>query len=160
MDRRTVLTVCVGFLTIHIVNGQPKWPPDDRRIERVEQFRKVRLIEVLELKEEQSVRFFARLNEHEKARRELLAAKDEVLNKIERSIRNRADEKDIETLFGDVADADAKVAAENKRFFDSLTDILSTEQRGKLLLFERHFARELREAMRDAQRRRHQPGEL
>jgi hypothetical protein len=49
--------------------AQPGRPFDMRPFEKVDQLRKVRMIEVLGLKEEQSVRFFARLNEFEKHRK-------------------------------------------------------------------------------------------
>jgi hypothetical protein len=130
-----------------------------RPLERLEQLKKVRLIEVLDLKEEQSVRFFARFNEHESRKRELAKAKDEVLDRLERLVRNHADAKEIEKMFPEVAAANAKLVGEGAQFFDSTSDILSAEQRAKLLLFERHFNRELREAMREAQRRRHRGDE-
>ena len=41
--------------------------PGPRPYERVEQWKKVRMIEMLDLNEEQSVRFFARMNDHQKA---------------------------------------------------------------------------------------------
>ncbi len=134
--------------------AQPGMGLEHRPFERIEQWKKVRLIEMLDLKEEQSVRFFARLNEHEHNRRDLLKEKGEALDKIERLVRNHADEKEFEKVFPDVIAVDDKIAEEGKRFFGNLSDILSAEQRGKFILFERHFERELREAMREVQHRR------
>ena len=128
---------------------------DKRPHERIEQLRKIRLIEMLDLKEEQSVRFFARLNEHEGARRELMEEKMEALDRIERLVRNRADEEEFEKVFPEVATVNERIFEREVNFFNSLGDILSVEQRGKYLLFERHFEKELREAMREIQRRRH-----
>jgi Spy/CpxP family protein refolding chaperone len=151
--------VAFVMLTGSVMHGQPMRMGDERPFERIEQWKKVRLIEVLDLKEEQSVRFFARFNEHESKMRELAKQKDEVLDKLERLVRNHADGKEIEKVFPEETAANENLAGENLRFFNSTTDILSSEQRAKLLLFERHFERELREAMREAQRRRHGPGE-
>ena len=137
-----------------VLFAQPGKGPEGRPFERIEQWKKVRLIEMLDLKEEQSVRFFARLNEHDMNKRELLKEKGEALDKIERLVRNHADEKEFGKVFPEVTAIDAKIAEEGQRFFAGLTDILSAEQRGKLVLFERHFERELREAMREVQRRR------
>ena len=138
-----------------VLRAQPGRPGEDRPFERIEQWKKVRLIEVLDLNEAQSVRFFARFNEHENKKREIAKERDEVLDKLDRLVRNHADEKEIEKVFPDVLAMNGKIAEESVRFFNSTTDILSAEQRAKLLLFERHFERELREAMREAQRRRH-----
>ena len=103
------------------------------------------------------MRFFARLNDHDGRRRELTRAKDEVLDKLERLVRNHADPKELEAVFPEVSAANAKIVEENIQFFNSTSDILSTEQRAKLILFERHFTRELREAMREVQRRHRRP---
>ena len=138
-----------------VLRAQPMRMGDERPLERIEQWKKVRLIEVLNLNEEQSVRFFARFNDHESMKRELAKQKEELLDKLERLVRNHADDKEIEKMFPDVVAVNQKLADVHLRFFNSTGDILSAEQRAKLLLFERHFERELREAMKDAQQRRH-----
>jgi len=129
-------------------------PDDQRPFERIQHFKKVRLIEILDMKEEQSVRFFARLNEHDNVKRELMKEKMDILDKVERLVRNHAEDKEFEKLFPEVATANQEIIREDEKFFNSLSEILSAEQRGKYLLFERHFERELREAMKDVQRRR------
>jgi hypothetical protein len=149
----SILVMVVNLLGRSAV-AQPFQPDDQKPFERIEHFKKVRLIEILDMKEEQSVRFFARLNEHENLKRELMKEKMDVLDKIERLVRNHADEREFEKLFPEVESANAKIVQEDGKFFNSLSDILSAEQRGKFLLFERHFERELREAMKDVQRRR------
>jgi hypothetical protein len=150
------ILILLGWIALFArpMSAQPFGPDDQRPFERIEHFKKVRLIEILDMKEEQSVRFFTRLNEHESAKRDLTKDKMETLDKIERLVRNNGDQKEFESLFAEVEDLNAKIAGEDKRFFDSLSDILSAEQRGKYLLFERHFERELREAVRDIMQRR------
>jgi hypothetical protein len=152
------------WLTIALILGavagqaQDTPPPPGRHggnpSERIEQWKKVRLIEILEMKEDQSVRFFARLNEHEARRRELMKAKGDALDRLDRLVRNRASAAELEKGIPDVFVADEKIREEQKRFLLGLTDVLTTEQRAKLLLFERQFEKELREAMREAQRKR------
>lgn len=147
-----VLVLCGGS----VAAAQPAMPPPDQRpMERIERLRKVRLIEMLDLKEDQSIRFFARMNDHNKARQELKRQKGEVLDRIERLVRNHADDSEFDKEYPEVRAIDAKLAEENWNFFDGLKDILTPEQRGKYLLFERHFEVELREAMRQAVRMRH-----
>ena len=131
----------------------PPGPPG-RPSERLEQLRKVRMIEMLDLKEDQSVRFFARMNDHENARRALRKERNDILDKLERLVRNRADDAEYEPLFHDVAAVDQKLWDEARSFGEGLRDILTTEQRAKLVLFERRFEGELREAMREARHRR------
>ena len=132
--------------------GEPQGP--DRPSDRIENLRKVRLVEILDLKEDQSVRFLARMNEHDNARRALMKERGEALDRLERLVRNKADDGEFEKGFADVAAVDEKLVTERRGFFGGLSDILSPTQRAKMLIFERRFEKELREAMREAQQRR------
>jgi hypothetical protein len=135
--------------------AQPPGPPEGARpFERIEQWKKVRLIEVLDLKEDQSARFFARLKEHEAQRRELHKAKGDALDRLDRLVRNHAAAAELEKAIPDVLAVDDKMHDEQSKFFLSLGDILTVEQRAKLVLFDRQFEKELRDAMREAQRKR------
>jgi Spy/CpxP family protein refolding chaperone len=150
-----VLVVLAAFT----VQAQPFGPPPGpHNMERIEQLKKVRLVEMLDLKEEQSVRFFARLNEHENTMRSLGREKSDLLDRIERLVRNEADVKEFEAMFPQVFAVDDRMGAERRRFVESLSDLLSPEQRGKFLLFERQFERELREAMKEVRQRRNRGG--
>lgn len=123
-------------------------------LERIERFKKMRLVEMLDMKEEQSIRFFARFNEFENTKKELNRQKDESLDKIERLVRNNGDTKEYDKLFNEVEGFNRKIGEEKLKFFNGLADLLSVEQRAKLILFERRFDSELREAVRQAQQRR------
>jgi len=142
-------------LLLFAQEGRPEGPPqDDRAFDRIANLRKVRLLEILELKEEQSVRFIARLNEHEKTRQDLMKQRGEALDRLDRLIRNKSEDKEYEKAFADVTAVDDKLVADRRAFFSGLSDILTQEQRAKMLIFERRFERELREAMREAQKQR------
>jgi hypothetical protein len=136
--------------------GQPMREPGSRPYERVEQWKKLRMIEMLDLNEEQSIRFFARLNEHEKQKKELMQKKGDALDKIDRLVRIEADDEEFEEVFEEIGTVNRDLVQVENGFFQSLQDILTTEQRGKLLLFERHFDRQLRNAVRELHRRREQ----
>jgi molybdopterin converting factor small subunit len=127
-------------------------------MERIEQLKKVRMIEALDLTEDQSVRFFARLHEHNKAKEDLHQRKMTTLDKLERMLRNEVGEDELRTTFPEVKDLDQEMLALDAQFFDGLSDILSEDQRARLLLFERQFQRELQDALQTIQRRRHGPG--
>lgn len=149
----TLISVVVSIAAMSAV-AQPPRMMGQKSLERVEQYRKVRLIEMLELNEDQSARFLARLKEHDNAKRAIMKEKMDVLDKIDRLVRNNGDEKDMEAMFAEVGALDNRIADHDRRFFRGLNDILTVEQRAKYLLFERHFEKELREAMREVQRRR------
>jgi hypothetical protein len=140
--------------------GAPPGRPEDRHVfERVERLKKVRMIEMLELSEDQSARFVPRLNDHESHRKELFKARNEALDRVDRLLRNRADAGELEKEFATIADLNTQMADEGNKFFGGLKDLLTETQRAKLLLFERQFDRELREAFREVQRRHQPPSE-
>jgi hypothetical protein len=125
-------------------------------MERVEQLRKMRMIEDLEMKEEQSVRFISRMNEHEKRRKDLQQQKGEALDRLDQLLQKKADPRDLEKAFAEIAGYNMRIAEEHQKFFDGMGDILSVEQRAKMLLFDRRFERELRDAIREVRQRRPQ----
>ncbi len=153
MRRYGMMAVLLG-IAASLASAQPGRPFDMRPFEKVDQLRKVRMIDELDLKEEQSVRFFARLNEFDKKRKELMKAKHEALDNLERLVKEKADEKELEKSFPAIVAFDQQLAAEKARFFSGLSDILTAPQRAKLLTFERKFEKELREAVRESQKRR------
>ena len=159
MTKLYALFLAALTLGLSTMLAQPGRPDDQRGWERIEQLRKVRLIEVLDMKEDQSIRFFARLKEHDAVRHDLMKEKDATLDKVEQLLRDHASPDAFTTVFEEAASIDTRIQDERKKFFDSLSDILSVEQRAKFLIFERRFERELRDAFREAQRRRHPGGE-
>ncbi|MGB6032974.1 MAG: hypothetical protein WBH55_09080, partial [Bacteroidota bacterium] len=101
-----------------------------------------------------SIRFFARLNEHEKQKKELMKKKGDALDKIDRLIRIEAADEEFGEVFAEISSVNGNLVQMQNGFFEGLQDILTTEQRGKLLLFERHFDRQLRNAVRELHNRR------
>lgn len=152
--RTYLLNAILLLLTAATSLGQPMREPGDRPYERVEQWKKIRMIEMLDLTEEQSIRFFARLNEHEGQKKELMKRKGEALDRVDRLVRIEASDEEFAEVFGEIHNVNTSLVQLENDFFVNLQDILTTEQRGKLLLFERHFERQLRNAVRELSRRR------
>jgi len=149
-----LMSMILVLLTVAAATGQPMREPGSRPSERVEQWKKLRMIEMLDLTEEQSIRFFARLNEHEKQKKELMKKKGDALDKIDRLIRIEAEDEEFGEVFAEISSVNGNLVQLQNNFFERLQEILTTEQRGKLLLFERHFDRQLRNAVRELHRRR------
>jgi len=133
---------------------------DDRQghpsIEKIEQWKKVRLIEALNLTEEKSARLVSRISEHDKARRGLFRDRAAVLDRLEELTKAAADEKEYVKIFAEIRQVDVKMIEQSQKFFDGLKDLLTDEQRAKYLVFERQFDRQLREAFREMARPRGQ----
>ena len=122
---------------------------DGPRPERLEKFRKMRLIEVLKLNEEDAVRFFAKHTAHEDAQRDLLKSRNAALDQIEEGVREKGDAKDVQKLSQEVESIDQKMFAERQRFHEDIQKILTPEQFGKFLVFERNFGRQVKDALQE-----------
>lgn len=147
----------VGIIALIMVTqgvfaqGQRRPEPGDKppQLERLERFKKMRLIEVLKLTEEESVRFFAKQSAHEDKIRELMKSRNEALDGIQDDVRDSTDGKRIQKLSDNVLDLDQKIFAERQRYQNELRSSLTPEQFGKFLVFERNFEHRMREAMED-----------
>lgn len=138
--------ILFGILTIPNTNAQEIRRQDWPRMHRVEQLERVKLIESLNMTEEQSVRFFARRNEHRKELEAFEKKIDESMLEIDRILNSgEIKESTLKKLNEDILSNREKIETKRKQFILSLNDILSTEQISKLLLFERRFREEIRD---------------
>jgi len=150
---RFMLSLAI-FIATQSLLAQPQGPRQGPRAGRLEEFRKMRLVEVLKLKEDEAVRFFAKQSAHEDKIKELMKARNDALDDIDKTVREKGDAKGIQKSSGDVLDADQKIFAERQRYQEELKNFLTPEQFGKFLVFERNFEHHMREAMQDMFRER------
>lgn len=128
-------------------------PPEGPRSmmpERVDKFRKMRMIEMLKLEEEDAVRFFAKQSAHEDVMGGLMKSRNEALDDLEELIKDeKGENKEAQALAENVLDADQKIFGERQRFQAEIRKLLTAEQFGKFLIFERNFGRQIRDAMQE-----------
>lgn len=116
---------------------------------KIEQLEKVKIIEALDLTEEQSIRFFARRNEHRKEIEKLEMRSEELIKDIENTIVDSNEKNIVEQkrLLNEFLDIRIQIENKRKQFILSLNDILSTEQVSKLVVFEKKFREEIRKIL-------------
>ena len=145
---KNIIYVILVFLLVMTVMAQEH---RERKIKdnKIEQLEKVKLIEALDLTEDQSIRFFARRNEHRKEIEKIEMRSEEIIRDLENLIkdmneRNVSEQKRLMNEF-----LDTKIQIENKRkqFILSLYDILLPEQVSKLVVFEKKFREEIRKVL-------------
>ncbi len=149
MNTKYLWQLLIALILITSVSVSQPFGPQGQKPghERVQRFKKMRLIEVLKLNEDESVRFFAKQNAHEEKVRDFMKSRNDALDAIGSKVRDKADAKEIQKLSASVMDADEKVFAERKRFQEELRNFLTPEQFGRFLVFERNFEHRMREAM-------------
>jgi hypothetical protein len=119
----------------------------------------MRLIEALNLGEEESVRFFAKQNLHDNKIHELMELRRSALDNVEKLLTDKADVKETQKAIDKILEIDQEIFTERKNYQESLRQTLTTEQFAKYLIFEHNFDRQLRDAMREMRRGRPQQEE-
>jgi hypothetical protein len=122
--------------------------------ERIEQFKKVRLIEVMSMDEETSIRFFARYNKHIEYMRKIQKDHNALIDQLQNLSKSHANNSEIEQVLKDIGMSEEKIAETRSKFLVELKDVISIKQVAEYVVFERNFNKNLREIMRDIAKER------
>ena len=150
-------TVFVVFFSIAVSSNlaaQDQPPMRGPGAERIEQFKKVRLLEVMNLDEETSIRFFTRYNKHIETMRALQRDHNARIDDLQKLSTSNAKNVEIEQLIKDIGMSEEKIAETRSKFLEELKDVISIKQVAQYVVFERNFNKNLREIMRDIAKER------
>ena len=125
--------------------GKHKWGPR----ERMEELERIKLLESLNLNEEVAVRFFTRRNDFRESQRKLMDQRDAALLDMEIAIQKEKSNEDFDykSNIKKLQNLEKEINLKKDEFLNSLSDILTTEQIAKLIVFESKFREELRDAL-------------
>jgi Spy/CpxP family protein refolding chaperone len=131
-------------------------PEDSPRpaLEKLDQVRRIKLIEFLDLKEEQAIRYFTREKDFRAAEKDLFAKRRGLIEQMNGLAKAEAGEADIQKKMAEIYDVDQKILSARWDFTRKCGDILTPQQVGKLVVFEQHFQEEVRKALREFPRQR------
>lgn len=129
--------------------AQPYSKHDKNPKERMEQLEKMKLLEVLNLNEEEAIRFFSRRNEFRDEHRELIQQREAVLYEIELALgkEKSSEQMNYKDKVKEFLKLEEKLLRHRENFLNSISDILTTEQVAKLVVFESKFKQEIRDAL-------------
>ena len=117
---------------------------------KIEQLEKLKLIETLNMDEETSIRFFTRRNTFMDGQHEYMKKRNDVLKEIEKMVideNKKADGKTLKVKMAEVFSIEKSMLDDRIKFFNSLSDILTTEQIAKAMAFEVRFREEVRNVL-------------
>ncbi len=137
------------FFMLSQVAAQDQLPMHGPAAERIAQYKKLRLIEVVQMNEETSVRFFARYNKHEENIRAIGRERNELIDQLQELSKSNSKDAALENVIKDIDLSEEKMLEEHTKFIKELRDILSLKQISQFIVFERNFNKNLRELMRD-----------
>lgn len=114
-----------------------------------------RLIDDLNLTEEQSARFFPLMNKFDDRRKELELGKRQIVGELIEILKSeKPSEKKLGQKLADLRKAEQELWESRQSFVDEAAKVLSIKQQAKLLLFEERFQRQLGAIVRDIKDRR------
>ena len=123
-------------------------------LKKIEELERVKLIEALNMDEQTTLKFFARRNEYRQKQIKLFQNSNELLEKLDKEVnKDKPDNPDIKKQIKEYLEIENKIADNREDFVKSLKDILTTEQIGKYLVFEKKFRNEIREVIFKERRR-------
>ncbi len=144
----------ITFLVIFAATGlyaqdRGKGDKNMRPLQKIEEWEKMKLIEVLNLNEDTSVRFFARRNEHQKKIREILDQRDDLAKQMEAEFKDGSKVSDAtyQDQINSMISSEVKIQKERENYLRGLNDILTPEQIAKLTVFEIRLRKEIRERL-------------
>ncbi|MBR9976941.1 MAG: hypothetical protein KFH87_02530 [Bacteroidetes bacterium] len=145
-----ILTITLGVA--FDANAQNDPGPGGKGRERIEQLRRVKLIEALELNEEQAVRILVREKEYREEQRALKKRRDNLVDDLRSLIEDKADEAGIRKQLAAINEVNLQLVQKKHTYLLSLEDLLSIEKIGKIILFEERFWKEVRRLLINADR--------
>ncbi len=123
-------------------------------LERIENYKKLRMVEVLKLNEEQSVKLLARYNKHRELTKGLEKERMAIVDKIENLLSANTSDSDFNKNLNDLIDADKRLFELRAKYFSELKEIFSSKQIAEYIVFERNFMSDIRDIARDIQQQR------
>jgi hypothetical protein len=147
-----VLSLALAAVASIPALAQPDDMPMGRGRKRIEELRRIKMIDALQLNEEQAVRLFAREKDLLQAERSLVTQREACIERLS-TLASGGSDGDITTEVDRVAAISREMLTKRQDYLTSLRDILSAQQIARLIVFEHEFRKELRELMQQARSR-------
>ncbi|MCX7797336.1 MAG: hypothetical protein N2249_01790 [Melioribacter sp.] len=141
---------CASNMYSQPEGGMPgkKFMPDGKALRKIEQLEKSKLIELLNLDENTSIRFFAKRNEHFQKVRTLFDEREKIINELKNSLdENKGNDNFYKEQVNKLLENEDKMVNERESYYKSLSSILTPQQLAKLAVFEFMFRKELAHTM-------------
>ncbi len=150
--KKIIILFSIFFAFNTITKAQMGEGPRDRKspngMEKIEQLEKIKLIEVLDMDEETTLKFFARKNEHNNIMKQLMDKSIKQLDAINEKLQEKSvDEKGLNSMIDKYFSIEDEILKERETFVKSVSDILSVTQIAKLVVFEKRFRDEIRDIL-------------
>ena len=125
----------------------------EKQWDRVEDLKKIKMIEELNLPEDISVKFISRYSSFSKQTKEINKQRMNLVDELEFLLKNN-NQAEITKRLDQLEEIEKKVSENKRSFIADVKQILSPEKVAKFIVFERNFQRELRDLLKDVQNKK------
>lgn len=154
--------VFIFVLTAQAVHAQrppaPPFPEEGKRErlrEEIETMKMWKMLEVLDLTDEQSNDFLPAWREMQKAQKDFREKREDLLKSLEGVLgQEKPDEGKITEILGQLEKERLQLEEVQQRFKEKAQEVLTLEQQAKLLLFEDRFEKRMMEIIRQYREKR------
>ena len=136
--------IFIALIFSTFVTAQPQGRM--RAFQKMEELKKIKLIETLQMDEETSIKFFSRRSAHIKKIDELNELKDKQIEIIEDLLKDKKDGS-LRKATEDYYQIIERIHKERQNFLNSVSDILTEEQFAKFIVFEERFRSQVNELL-------------
>ena len=151
LRRLFLLTASIALCTVSLARAQEE--DGERGRKRIEDYRRIRLIETLHFTEDQSARYFVREREFRHTEHALKEQRETVIERLRQLSKGSAPDAEIAKELQALATIGTEMLAKRKDYLLGLKDILSHKQIAQLVVFEDAFAKELKRVLQNVGKR-------
>ena len=153
--RKIIITaLALILLSSSLIYAQGPGGPPERRREKLQDLAIWKMLEVLDLSQEQTDQFLPALREMQKQEARLQEERKKMLDELEKAMTQGGSEKEVRQIIYQVRQLGKQGEEIRERFFTQAESILNIQQLGRLVLFQDRFERKMREMMREMQEQR------
>jgi hypothetical protein len=134
--------------------AQEPLPFEGEAAERIEQYKKIRLMDFLKLDEETSIRFFSRYNRFVEDLKAINGKKNASIDELQNLVRRDASDAEFQKVFDQLDALGGELQELRRQYLEDLSRLLPTKKVASYIVFERNFYRNLRELLRESARGR------
>lgn len=123
---------------------------------RIEELRKVRIMDALKMNDTTAVKFLNRWNEFHLRMQELMERRNALVDHLEEIINKSGEQDELAPAVEQLLTLDRELAQLRIKFYENLKSILTPRQIAEMIVVDRKFNQEVRKIIGDIQRRRMQ----
>ncbi|TET24923.1 MAG: hypothetical protein E3J78_00340 [Candidatus Cloacimonadota bacterium] len=145
----TFLAVFLFSITLFAQKHDKPLLDEDKPHKMLEVIKIWKIMEFLDLDEEQTIAFFPKLKKIEKHKRESFKERRKLLGKLHKQLEQEKSDNSIKRTIDEVLKFDKDAKEKEEQLQEELLLVLTIKQQAKLLIFQERFEEEIRKIIRE-----------